>query len=194
MKLLQDRILKDGKVYPGDILKIDSFLNHQIDIKLMDEIGKEFKRLFSDLHPTKILTIESSGIAIATATSAYFDYVPVVFAKKNKSLNMSDAYIEKEKSYTRDEYYTVSVAKEYLNENDKILIIDDFLANGEALNSMISICKQAKAEILAAGIVVCKTYQPGEMRIKSMGIRLECLARIASLNNNQIKFEQSGRD
>ena len=189
MKLLEERIVKDGKVYPGDILKIDSFLNHQIDTQLMDEIGKEFKRIFNDIKPTKILTIESSGIAISTAASKYFDYCPIVFAKKNKALNMSEAYISTERSYTRGHEYQISVAREYLNENDEVLILDDFLANGEALNSLVDICKQANCKILGAGIVVCKTYQPGLQRIKDMGIKVECLAKIKSLENNTIEFE-----
>lgn len=190
MKLLEDKIIKEGKVYPGDILKIDSFLNHQIDSLLMDEIGKEFYRLFNDLKPTKILTIESSGIAIALATARYFDNCPIIFAKKTNSSNIFDTYIAKEKSYTRGNEYTVRVSKEYLNESDNILIIDDFLANGEAMNSLIDICHQANAKILAAGTVVCKTYQPGLERIKKLGIRIECLAKIKSLENNQIIFEQ----
>lgn len=191
MKLLKERILKDGKVFPGDILKIDSFLNHQIDVQLMDEIGKEFHKRFIDAKPTKILTIEASGIAIACAVSKYFNYCPVVFAKKGKALNMDESHFTaKEKSYTRDMYYDVSVAKEFINENDKILIIDDFLANGEASNSMIEICKQAKADVIGCGIVVSKTYQPGEKRIKDMGIHLEVLARVKSLEYEVITFEE----
>ena len=190
MKLLEDRILKDGKVYPGDILKIDSFLNHQIDVKLMEEIAKEIKRLFPDVKPTKILTIESSGIAIASEVSKQYDYVPVVFAKKQKASNMAEAYCATEKSYTRNLNYDVSVAKEYIKENDQILIVDDFLANGEALNAMIKICNQAKAKVLGATVVVCKAYQPGLKRIEDMGIHVECLAKVKSLENNKIEFEQ----
>lgn len=189
MKLLEEKIINEGKVYPGDILKIDSFLNHQIDTILMDEIGKEFKRLFSECKPDKILTIEASGIAIALATAKYFDNCPILFAKKTLAANSSDAYTAKEKSYTRGNEYTVRVAKEYLKENDNILIVDDFLANGEALNSLIEICKQAKVNILGAGIVVCKTYQPGLERIKKLGIKVECLAKIKSLDNNTISFD-----
>lgn len=189
MKLLEDKIRKDGKIYPGDILKIDSFLNHQIDIKLMEEIGKEIKRLFPEIKPTKILTIESSGIAIASEVSKEYGYIPVIFAKKKKALNMSEAYIEKEKSYTRDEYYDVSVAREFINKDDQILIVDDFLANGEALNSLVGICRQANATILGAAVVVCKIYQPGLKRIENMGIHVECLAKVKSLENNTIEFE-----
>ena len=191
MKLLKDRILKEGKVFPGDILKIDSFLNHQVDVELMDEIGKEFHNLFKDTNPTKILTIEASGIAIACGVSKYFSYCPVVFAKKGKALNMdNDKYVAHAKSYTRDEVFNVTVAKEFLNENDKVLIIDDFLANGEATASMFDICEQAKAEIVGCGVVVSKTYQAGEDRIRNKNVHLEILARIKSLENGVIEFEE----
>lgn len=190
MKLLENRILSEGKVFPGDILKIDSFLNHQIDIKLMEEIGKETKRLFPNIKPTKILTIESSGIAIASEVSKNFNYVPIVFAKKRKALNMADAYCAKEKSYTRNDYYDVMVAKDFIHEEDKVLIVDDFLANGEALNALIEICKQANATILGACVAVCKTYQPGLTRIENLGIHVECLAKIKSLDNNIIEIDK----
>ncbi|MBR4461042.1 MAG: xanthine phosphoribosyltransferase [Erysipelotrichaceae bacterium] len=191
MRLLEDRIRKDGKVLPGDILKIDSFLNHQIDVKLMDEIGKEFYELFKDTHPNKILTIESSGIAIASSASRFFGYIPVVFAKKTVAANMNkNTYEAKEHSYTRNIEYTVQVAKEYLNKNDEVLILDDFLANGEAMNSLIEICKQAGAHIVGCGSVVCKTYQPGEKRIADLGYQVEVLARVKSMTDDgQIEFE-----
>ena len=191
MKLLEERIRKDGKILPGDILKIDSFLNHQIDVKLMEEIGKEFYRLFKDKDPSKILTIESSGIAIASAASPLFGYIPVVFAKKTVAANMAkDAYEAKEHSYTRNIEYTVQVAKEYLKENDRVLILDDFLANGEAMNSLIEICRQAGAKIVGCGSVVCKTYQPGERRIRDMGYDVKVLARVKSMSEDgTIEFE-----
>lgn len=191
MKLLEDRIRKDGKVLPGDILKIDSFLNHQVDVKLMDEIGKEFHELFKDTHPTKILTIESSGIAIASSASRFFDYVPVVFAKKTVAANMAkNTYEAKEHSYTRNIEYTVQVSKEYLGPEDEVLILDDFLANGEAMNSLIQICKQADAKIVGCGSVVCKTYQPGEKRIMDLGYPVKVLARVKSMSDDgQIEFE-----
>ena len=191
MKLLEDRIRKDGKVLPGDILKIDSFLNHQVDVKLMDEIGKEFYELFKDTHPTKILTIESSGIAIASSASRCFGYLPVVFAKKTVAANMAkDAYEAKEHSYTRNIEYTVQVSKEYLGPEDEVLILDDFLANGEAMNSLIEICKQAGARIVGCGSVVCKTYQPGEKRIMDLGYPVKVLARVKSMSDDgQIEFE-----
>ena len=191
MKLLEDRIISDGKVLPGDILKIDNFLNHQVDTKLMDEIGKEFYRLFKDREPNKILTIESSGIAIAQAASRYFGFIPVVFAKKTVAANMAkNTYEAKEHSYTRNIEYTVQVAKDYLTAEDRVLILDDFLANGEAMNSLISICKQAKAQIVGCGSVVCKTYQPGEKRIRDLGYDVEVLARIKSMSDDgKIEFE-----
>ncbi len=191
MKLLEERIRKDGKILPGDVLKIDCFLNHQIDTKLMEEIGKEFHRLFKDKNPNKILTIESSGIAIATEASRFFGYIPVVFAKKTVAANMAkNTYEAKEHSYTRNIEYTVQVAKEYLNEKDKVLILDDFLANGEAMNSLINICDQAGATIVGCGSVVCKTYQPGEQRIKDLGYDVEVLARVSYMSDDgQIEFE-----
>ena len=191
MKLLEERIRKDGKILPGDILKIDCFLNHQIDTKLMEEIGKEFHRLFRDRDPNKILTIESSGIAIATEASRFFGYIPVVFAKKTVAANMAkNTYEAKEHSYTRNIEYTVQVAKEYLNKEDKVLILDDFLANGEAMNSLINICRQAGATIVGCGSVVCKTYQPGEQRIKDLGYEGEVLARVSHMSDDgQIEFE-----
>ena len=191
MKLLEERITKDGKILPGDILKIDNFLNHQLDTKLMDEIGKEFYRLFKDREPNKILTIESSGIAIAQAASRYFGFIPIVFAKKTVATNMAkNTYEAKEHSYTRNIEYTVQVAKDYLTAEDRVLILDDFLANGEAMNSLISICNQAGAQIVGCGSVVCKTYQPGEKRIRDRGYDVEVLARVKSMSDDgKIEFE-----
>lgn len=190
MKLLEDRIIKDGKVLPGDILKIDAFLNHQIDVKLVEEIGKEFHRLFKDKNPDKILTIESSGIAVAMMTSICFDYIPIIFAKKVEASNMSsEIYSATEHSYTRNIEYNVQLAKEFLHEGEKVLILDDFLAKGEAMNSLIRICQQAKAEIVGCGAVVCKTYQPGEQRIKDMGYDVEVLARVSHMTEDgKIEF------
>ena len=184
MELLKERILKDGIVLPGDILKIDNFLNHQIDVKLMDEIGKQFYELFKDKNPEKILTIGSSGIAIATAASRYFDFIPVVYAKKTTALNMeANKYEEKEHSYTRDIDYTVQVAEDYLRKDERVLILDDFLANGEALNALVSICRQAGSVVVGCGCVVGKAYQPGEKRISDMGYDVKVLANIKSLDN-----------
>ena len=191
MKLLEERIRTDGKVFPGDILKVDSFLNHQVDIKLMDEIGKEFYRLFKDCEPTKILTIEASGIAIGQAASRYFGFIPVVYAKKGDAANLdSNLYSAKERSYTRGVDYTVNVAKQYLSPEDRVLILDDFLANGEAMAALINICDQAGAKVLGCGSVICKTYQPGEKRIRDMGYKVEVLARVKAMHDDgQIEFE-----
>ena len=192
MKLLEERIKKDGKILPGDILKIDNFLNHQIDVEMMDKIGEEFFRLFKGEEIDKILTVESSGIAIATAAARYFGYPPVVYAKKSGASNMSDdIYQANERSYTRGVDYTLKVNKEFLNPGERILILDDFLANGEAMNALISICNQAKAIIVGCGAVVAKCYQPGENRIKKMGYRLEVLARVKYMSNDgQIEFQE----
>ena len=192
MKELTERIRKDGKILPGDILKIDNFLNHQVDVELVDHIGEEFHRLFKDKNVSKILTVESSGIAIAAAASRCFGYIPVVYAKKTVAANMNkDTYQCTEHSYTRNIEYTLQVAKEFLSNEDNVLILDDFLANGEAMNALISICKQAGANIVGCGSVVCKTYQPGEQRIKDLGYDVKVLARVKAMNDDgQIEFEE----
>lgn len=191
MKLLEERIIQDGRILPGDVLKIDSFLNHQIDVRLMDQIGDEFYELFKDTAPTRIMTIESSGIAIAMSTARSFGYLPIVFAKKTAASNMSkDVYQAKEHSYTRNMDFTVSVAKSYLHEGDRVLILDDFLANGEAMKALISICEQAGAEVAGCGSVVAKIYQPGEKALKDMGYKVEVLARVKSMSDDgKIEFE-----
>ena len=191
MKKLEEVIKKQGKVLAGDILKVDSFLNHQVDVEIMDEIGKEFSTIFKDINPNKILTIETSGVAIAQATSLNMAKQKVVYAKKGFHLNMSDSVFgAKERSYTKNQDYMVQVSKEYLSENDKVLIIDDFLANGEALNSLLEICKQAKAEVLGIGIVIAKMYQPGYERIIKMCPNLHVLAKVKSLSDDGvIEFE-----
>ena len=191
MKYLQDIILKQGKVLPGDILKVDSFLNHQIDTRIMNEIGKEFSNIFKDNKPTKILTIETSGVAIAQATSVNMDYIPVVYAKKDAHLNMSnDCFEAKETSYTKGSDYNVKVAKEYLCENDRVLIVDDFLANGEALNALLDICNQANAKVIGIGIVIAKMYQPGYERIIKINKNIHILAKVKSMTDDgKIEFE-----
>lgn len=189
MKTLENRILKDGLILNGDILKVDNFLNHQMDVTLLDEMGKELKNLFCDSGVNKILTIESSGIGVAVMAARYFDNCPVVFAKKFKASNTgNDVYECSEKSYTKNTEYTVRVSKKYLTSEDKVLIVDDFLANGEALNALINICNQAGAEVAGCGIAITKAYQPGEQRIKDMGIRVESLARITSMKGTEITF------
>ena len=183
MKLLEDRIRKDGKIYEGDVLKVDSFVNHKIDVGFISEIGKEFYRLFGDCGINKILTIEASGIGIACLVAMHFN-VPVVFAKKSKSINISaDVYTSKVESYTHNRVYDVIVSKEFLGPDDKVLIIDDFLAKGSALKALISLAKNAGAEVVGAGIIIEKAYQGGGDYIRNeMGVRVESLARVASMS------------
>ena len=183
MKLLEQRILQDGNVKPGNILKVDSFLNHRIDTGFALEIGREFKKIFSDCDINKILTIEASGIAVSFATSQSFDFCPVVFAKKGAASNMGpDVYHASLYSYTRRADYEVYVSKKHLNENDKVLIIDDFLANGDALNALIKICEQAGCELVGCGVVIEKAMQKGGEMLREKGIRVEALARVESMD------------
>ena len=182
MQLLKDRIRKDGKIKSGDVLKVDSFLNHQMDIKLFEEIGKEFKRRFSDADINKILTIEASGIGIACIVAQYFD-VPVVFAKKSKTKNIAgDVYTTKVESFTHGKVYDIMVAKEFLGAGDKVLLIDDFLANGKALEGLAAVVKDSGAELIGAGIVIEKGFQPGGDRLRAAGIRVESLAIVESMD------------
>ena len=182
MQLLKDRIRKDGKIKSGDVLKVDSFLNHQMDIKLFEEIGKEFKRRFSDADINKILTIEASGIGIACIVAQYFD-VPVVFAKKSKTKNIAgDVYTTKVESFTHGKVYDIMVAKEFLGAGDKVLLIDDFLANGQALEGLAAVVKDSGAELIGAGIVIEKGFQPGGDRLRADGIRVESLAIVESMD------------
>ncbi len=184
MQLLEERILKDGKVFPGNVLKVDSFLNHQVDVELINEIGKEFYRLFKDCGVNKIFTIEASGIGIACITAQYF-HVPVVFAKKTLGKNIAaDVYSTPIKSFTHGKTYDVIVSQEFLNKDDKILIIDDFLAQGCALNGLIELIKSAGAQIVGAGIVIEKAFQQGGDLIRSEGVRVESLARIESMTDD----------
>lgn len=191
MKLLEDRILKDGKVGEGNVLKVDSFVNHQIDVQFMCELGQEFKRRFENTEITKILTIEASGIGIACLTAQYFG-VPVVFAKKTKTNNIyADVYTAKVESFTHKKTYDIVVSKEFLSANDKVLIIDDFLAKGSALKGLISLIRDAGAEVTGAGIVIEKAYQEGGRLIRSMGVRVESLARIAAMSTQDgIRFSE----
>ena len=182
MQLLKDRIRKDGKIKSGDVLKVDSFLNNQMDIKLFEEIGKEFKRRFSDADINKILTIEASGIGIACIVAQYFD-VPVVFAKKSKTKNIAgDVYTTKVESFTHGKVYDIMVAKEFLGAGDKVLLIDDFLANGKALEGLAAVVKDSGAELIGAGIVIEKGFQPGGDRLRADGIRVESLAIVESMD------------
>ncbi len=188
MKLLEDRIKKDGIVLKGNILKVDSFLNHQIDVDLMCRLGKEFYRLFSDCGVTKILTIEASGIGIACLTAQYFG-CKVVFAKKSRTLNLSpDVYCSEVRSFTHNVTNNVLVSKKFLSSEDKVLIIDDFLANGCALNGLIDIVQQAGAQVAGVGIVIEKAFQPGGDMIRRRGIRVESLARVKSMSDDSLEF------
>jgi len=182
MQLLKDRIRKDGKIRAGNVLKVDSFLNHQMDIELFGEIGKEFKRRFQDCEVTKILTIEASGIGIACIAAQYF-HVPVVFAKKNQTKNIAgEVYTSQVESFTHGRVYDIMVSKQFLNAEDKILIIDDFLANGQALLGLSRLVKDAGATLVGAGIVIEKGFQEGGTLIRESGIRVESLAIIDAMN------------
>lgn len=183
MDLLKERIRRDGVVKKGNVLKVDSFLNHQMDTKLFNEIGKEFKRLYADCPINKVLTIEASGIGIACITAQYFD-APVVFAKKAQSINIDgEVFSTKIESFTHKKVYDVIVSKKFLNKDDHILIIDDFLANGCALNGLIDLVESAGAVIEGIGIVVEKGFQNGGQLIRNKGVRLESLAIIDEMND-----------
>lgn len=189
MQLLKDRIIKDGHVVSDKILKVDSFINHQIDISLYNEIGKEFKRRFEKDDITKILTVEASGIGIACIAAQYFN-VPVVFAKKHEALNMDLETFETEVfSFTKNKAYRVRVSRKYIDKTDKVLIIDDFLANGNAALGLVDIVKQAGAQPVGVGIVIEKGFQTGRDLLERAGIRVESLAIVASMNNGEILFK-----
>lgn len=190
MKLLEDKIRKDGHVAPGGVLKVDSFLNHQIDIDLYNEIGKEFKRLFADVKVDKILTIEASGIGLACITAQYFG-VPVVFAKKNKSKNLEGGVFSAPvHSFTHGKTYDVMVSVKFLQPDENILIIDDFLANGKAAIGLIDIVRQAGANVTGMGIVIEKGFQKGGAYLREQGINLKSLAVIRSMDDEgNIEFE-----
>ena len=191
MKLLEQRILKDGEVYPGNILKVGSFLNHQMDIELLDEMGKEWARLFADAGVNKILTIEASGIGIACIAARSFG-CPVVFAKKSKSLNLGkDVYTAKVESFTHKTVSDVVVDRRYLGPEDRVLIIDDFLANGKALEGLMDILNQAGATLVGVGIAIEKGFQGAGDRFREKGVRLESLAIIDSMDESSIYFRQS---
>lgn len=182
MELLKQRIRKDGIVKGNDVLKVDSFLNHQMDVALFEEIGKEFRRRFAGCGVNKILTIEASGIGIACVTAQFF-HCPVIFAKKSQTKNIAgEVYTTKVQSFTHGRVYDVIVAKQFLGPQDKVLIIDDFLANGAALEGLMDLVRQAGAELVGAGIVIEKAFQPGGDRIRAQGIRVESLARVKSMS------------
>jgi len=182
MNFLEERIIKDGVVKPGNVLKVDSFLNHQMDIALLDEIGREFRRRFGDKKITKVLTIEASGIAIAYPVAREFG-VPLVFAKKSKSINIDgDMYVAEVESFTHKKINQVIVSKKFLSSNDRVLIIDDFLANGCALQGLISIVESAEATVEGLGIAIEKGFQDGGYRLRNLGYQLESLAIVESMD------------
>ncbi len=182
MNFLEERILKDGVVKPGNVLKVDSFLNHQMDIQLMEKIGKEFHRRFQHLPITKILTIEASGIAVAYPVAREFG-VPMVYAKKTQSINIDgELYVAEVDSFTQKVKSRVIVSKKFLNPQDKVLIIDDFLANGCAMQGLISIVESADAEVLGLGVAIEKGFQEGGYRLRNLGYQLESLAIVESMD------------
>ena len=183
MNFLEERIARDGVVKPGNILKVDSFLNHQLDVALLDQIGEEFKRRFAGVPVTKVLTIEASGIAMAYPVARAFG-VPLVFAKKAQSVNLDgEMYVAEVDSFTHKRRNMVIVAKKYLDPSDHVLIIDDFLANGCALQGLISIVEGAEATVEGCGIVIEKGFQEGGQRIRNLGYRLESLAIVDAMDD-----------
>jgi xanthine phosphoribosyltransferase len=188
MRLLEEKISTDGKVLSENVLKVDSFLNHQIDPQLMLEIGKEFARIFAGEGITKIVTIESSGIAPAVMAGLYMK-VPVIFARKRKSLTLVDDLLTASvHSFTKNETNEISISNKYVNDTDRVLIIDDFLANGEAALGLVKIVQQSGAEIAGIGIVIEKSFQQGAQKLQDLGLRVESLARIVSLSNGVVTF------
>ena len=182
MNFLEERIIRDGVVKSGDILKVDSFLNHQMDIVLIEQIAKEFKRRFEDQHVDKVLTIETSGVGIAALVAREFG-VPMVFAKKRESVNLDgEAYVAEVESFTHKRKNLVIVSKKYLKEGERVLLVDDFLANGCALQGLISIVESADANVVGCGIVIEKGFQEGGYRIRNLGYRVESLAIIDAMD------------
>ena len=189
MKLLEERIKRDGVFLGADILKVDNFLNHQIDVELLDKMGEEWARLYKGERINKILTIEASGIGIACIAARHFGNVPVLFAKKSKTSNIGDDfYTAKAYSFTHGNTNDIVVSKKYLDARDRVLIIDDFLANGEALLALISICNKAGASIAGCGVAIEKWYQGGGDKVREMGVRIESLAKIKSMEGCEIEF------
>lgn len=191
MELLEKRILKDGTVKMPNIVKVDSFLNHQIDVHLMDEMGKEFYRLFKNDGITKIVTIEASGIAIAYAAARCFD-VPVVFAKKHENSNMdTDVHQVTIHSFTKNKDYVAKISKRFLNDKDTVLIVDDFLANGEAAKGLVKMVTEAGAKVAGIGIAIEKGFQDGGKILREMGIRVESLAIVENIENDKVIFKST---
>lgn len=191
MKLLEDRIIKDGKILEGDIVKVDSFLNHQLDIKFLNTLAEDVAKYFKNKNINKILTIEASGIAFATVISENMNYIPVVFSKKKKTLNIGDSLWQSHvKSYTTKKDYMISVSKEFLGKDDNLLIVDDFLAEGNALRGLIDISKKAGANIEGISVAVEKGYQGGGDYVRKLGYDLYSLAIIDSIENGKFSFKR----
>jgi xanthine phosphoribosyltransferase len=190
IKALEQKILAEGKIYPGNVLKVGSFLNHQLDVDFLMKMGEEIDRLYKDCGITKILTIETSGIAIAFAAATRL-HIPVVFAKKSKSLNISsNVYTTQVTSYTYKREYKVVVEKDFLNKDDKVLIVDDFLASGCALEGLMDLVKQADAQVMGIAVAIEKGFQMGGDRLRAQGIRVESLAIIDSMDSDKIVFRE----
>lgn len=190
MELLKRKIVNEGIVLSGQVLKVDSFLNHQMDPELMMEIGKEFARLFREEGITRVLTIESSGIAPAIMTSLVLG-VPMIFARKQKSLTLrDDIYVQEVYSFTKQEKNEITISKKFIQPGDRVLILDDFLAHGEAAFGLAKIAEQAGATVAGIGIVIEKSFQQGAVKLKEAGYRLESLARVASLGENGVTFAE----
>ena len=184
MKLLEDRIVQDGQMRAGNILKVDAFLNHQLDVNLLDEIGKEFYRIYQNDGINKILTIEASGIAIACMTARYFN-VPVVFAKKAKSKNLDgDVFSSTVHSFTYGKDYNITLSKKFLSPSDKVLIVDDFLAVGKAMNGLLDVCRQAGATVGGIGIAIEKGFQTGGEQLRAAGYKLNSLAIVDGIDDD----------
>ena len=191
MKLLEDRIIKDGKILEGDIIKVDSFLNHQLDIKFLNTLAEDVAKYFKNKNINKILTIEASGIAFATVISENMNYIPVVFSKKKKTLNIGDSLWQSHvKSYTTKKDYMISVSKEFIGKDDNLLIVDDFLAEGNALRGLIDITKKAGANIEGISVAVEKGYQGGGDYVRKLGYDLYSLAIIDSIENGKFSFKR----
>ena len=188
MRLLEERILRDGKVRAGGVLKVDGFLNHQMDVELFADLAKQWHAAFAGDNVTKILTIEASGIGLACIAAQQFG-CPVVFAKKTKTKNIDGSvYTTRVESFTHGNIYDVIVAKEYLHPTDRVLLIDDFLANGAALEGLCDLVRQAGATLVGAGIAIEKSFQPGGERLRKAGLRIESLARIKSMSDDSLEF------
>ena len=188
MKALEEKILSEGKIYPGNVLKVGSFLNHQIDVDFLMEIGQKIARLFEKEKPTKILTIEASGIAVAVAAASAL-HIPMVFAKKHKTLNIAgDVYASMVYSYTHQVEYPIVVSKEFLSEQDRVLIVDDFLAHGKAIEGLADLVGQARAKVVGAATVIEKGFQHGGDQLRADGMHVESLAIIDEMTENSIVF------